>query len=232
MNASRASLAAATLLFTCFATTAHASPHVPDRADWSERLDELPEPPPSLPAPPGAAERLASEDPSWDPSSDPEIDIDGIHRHGFTIQLSLGAGMVSVIGEGGDDYQRGGLGGLNLMLGGFLTEDVALVAKIAGVNWGPFDPDVDEGIAAGAAPAVQVWLGDHVNIVAGAGLGVLSVGDADQPGEIGFAGMVGLNILAVALERHGFGLSLDFVPVITGEHTALTFQGGLAWQYY
>lgn len=189
---------------------------------------ELPEQAPrSLPAP--AAVRGEALDPRDVP---PEDESDEIERRGFTLQLSLGAGIAHIAPHRGVDYERGGLGGLNLMLGGFLTPDVALVAKLSGVNWGPWDDDVEVGIAGGAGPAVQWWANDHFNMVVGAGLGVLSVGDEDVDHPPGFAALAGLNIVPFALDRHGFGISLDFVPVFTEKGHALTFQGGLSWQYY
>jgi len=134
-----------------------------------------------------------------------------IVRHGFTLQLSLGGGGAYIVPDQGDSAHQGGLGGLNLMLGGFLSERTALAFKFVGVNFGPFDDrlsrDFGANIAGVGGPAAQYWLTDRVNLVGGFGFGVVDVKPRGGPDEnrVGLGLLLGLNVLPLATAHHGLG---------------------------
>jgi hypothetical protein len=160
---------------------------------------------------------------------------EAVVRQGFTFGLSVGAGAAFLNPKTGDSKNDGGLGGINVMIGGFLNPDLALVLKAAGVNYGPFDSQLSTGIAGVAGPAVEYWLSDHFNLVGGVGVGLISM--EDNRGfatmkEAGFGGMVSVNYFPWALKHHGLGFSIDLTPIFTSNYSILTYQAGFSWQYY
>jgi len=149
--------------------------------------------------------------------------------------LSMGAGAAYVSPkDSGSSRTQGGLGGINILLGGFVNPDVAIVARIVGVNFGPFDSNLDHGIAGVLGPAVEYWLNDHFNIIGGLGVGAIDVQQklASKQNEAGFGLMAGFNYFPLALAHHGLGLYVDVAPIFTSNFFILTYQGEFAWQYY
>ena len=159
-----------------------------------------------------------------------------IERRGFTLGLSVGAGATFLSPKnGGNSKNDGGLGGINLSIGGFLGPDLALLFKVTGVNYGPFDNELSSGIAAVMGPAVEYWLSDHFNLIGGAGLGVLTMQpklSTDTLTEFGFGGMAGINYFPWALRHHGVGFFAEVTPIATSNFFVLTYQAGFSWQYY
>jgi hypothetical protein len=151
---------------------------------------------------------------------------DGIHRQGFTLQLSLGVAWVKAFGA---EQTKVALGGLNLELGGFISEDVAVVAKIVAANPMLFD-EADAGIVGAFGVAGQFWLSDNAALTAGLGFAFVgaSSGDAVQLG----APLLGFNWFPIALKRHGLGLAVEITPGFTKDISFVAYQVGFAWQYY
>jgi|SRR6516165_9466675 hypothetical protein len=165
-----------------------------------------------------------------------EASEEPIVRRGFTLGLSIGAGATFLSPKSGVNSKNdGGLGGINLSIGGFLNPDLALLLKVTGVNYGAFDSELSTGIAAVVGPAVEYWLSDHFNLVGGAGLGVLTMEpklSATTLTEYGFGGMAGINYFPWALRHHGLGFFADVSPIATSNFFVLTYQAGFSWQYY
>ena len=134
-----------------------------------------------------------------------EASEEPIVRRGFTLGLSIGAGATFLSPKSGVNSKNdGGLGGINLSIGGFLNPDLALLLKVTGVNYGAFDSELSTGIAAVVGPAVEYWLSDHFNLVGGAGLGVLTMEpklSATTLTEYGFGGMAGSSPVSRAAWR-------------------------------
>jgi hypothetical protein len=57
------------------------------------------------------------------------------NREGFTLEVGLGAALTILSAEGFDTETKGGLAPLSLSLGGFLSPDVALMARRAGTSY-------------------------------------------------------------------------------------------------
>ena len=92
----------------------------------------------------------------------------------FELLLNLGVGSQR---EG--DFSAIGLAGLNLGVGGFLTENLALMFRLSGTNatheFGAFGYDFDISQVSGVAGlTVQHWLDDRFYIEAGPGMGFWS----------------------------------------------------------
>ena len=156
-----------------------------------------------------------------------------ILRQGFTAGLSLGGGGAVLTVDEATKHQFG-LGGLNLEIGGFVAPNVALLFKVAGVNYGPFDDRLTLGLAESFGPAVQMWFGDRLNLTAGLGIGFMTEQPRDgiQTQHLGAGLMLTLAVLPLALAHHGLGLALDIEPVFALNATAMAYQIGLTWQYY
>jgi hypothetical protein len=156
-----------------------------------------------------------------------------INRRGFTLGLSLGGGATYSSPKNGNAQTQGGIGGLNLLIGGFINPNLALVGTIVGVNFGPFDKSLDHGFAGVACVAVEYWLSDHVNFLGGAGVGDLNVqqyGVENKEGGLGL--LAGFNYFPFAVAHHGLGLAIDITPFFTSNFFVLTYQAGFSWQYY
>ncbi len=138
----------------------------------------------------------------------------GPDRGGFTLLVSLGAGVQNdtAIEESGF-----GLGGLNLGIGGFLKNDVALMFRVSGTNVkltfseAGFEESFDQVSGVGAV-SVQYWVNDRFNIEAGPGLGFWSTDGGDDTGFGLFAG-AGLTVLNKG--RHNLQLGIEYAPAFT-----------------
>jgi hypothetical protein len=109
------------------------------------------------------------------------------HRSGFTFELGLGAALTLVnddvwdISRGGTgpDVETkhtltkawGGVAPLSFGLGGFVTENVALLFRAAGTSYFKYDAS-DVYANAVYGPAVQVWTSDRFFWGAALGLGI------------------------------------------------------------
>jgi hypothetical protein len=127
-------------------------------------------------------------------------------RSGFTILAELGAGVQH------DDYyaeSAGGLAGLNLGLGAFLTRDLALMFRFSGTtaSFGPYSQ-----VSGVAGPMVQYWLSDRVNLRAGGGVGFWS---SDDDHETAFGLMLGVGVTVFNRGKHNLQIGFDYAPVFT-----------------
>lgn len=165
---------------------------------------------------------------------------DAMSRKGFTLQVSLGFGA-AILSAGGKSETNAGLGGANLMLGGFVNPNLAIVASFQGVNYGLFKDGGVNAIAGTFGPAVQYWINDMFNVVGGVGLGLLyqsidvNFGGGSISGSSKKAGLglqVGGNWMFLRKKHHSLGLGFMFAPVITSDVNAYTIQGALAYQFH
>jgi hypothetical protein len=199
-------------------------------------------PPATAPATPPAAEpppppvgRLGVEEPEITPAPQP-IFGDGPRRDGFTLELGLGLGITHVDPENGDGDTSVGLAPLSLSLGGFLTEDLALVARMAGTSW--FEDIGDETVQIGSyfyGAALQYWLNDAGFVGGGVGFGLLaanpwfSESDGIEP-EGGLMLTVRGGYAFFTSRNHALGFTLELFPgFFDGANTfgtAINFQ----WQ--
>jgi len=130
-------------------------------------------------------------------------------RGSFTLLLNLGVGFQR---DAYVDQTERGLAGLNLGIGGFLTDDVALMFRwsgTAGVDQGNY-----EQTSAVYGPAVQYWIDDRLSLEAGGGLGLRGVDNTDVI-ESGLGLFVGAGYTLFGSGKHGFRLGVEYAPAFT-----------------
>jgi hypothetical protein len=143
--------------------------------------------------------------------------------------------------DGGRSETNAGLGGANLMLGGFVNPNLAIVASFQGVNYGLFKDGVSNAIAGTFGPAVQYWINDMFNVVGGVGIGILYESISGSFGGVNFSGsgrkaglglQVGGNWMFLRKKHHSLGVGFMFAPVVTSDVNAYTIQGAIAYQFH
>ncbi len=171
-------------------------------------------PPPdgySQPAPPaGYAPQPVYGQPVYQPQPQPAASL----RNGMTLELNLGFGMVWARSEGQDSETETALAGLNLGIGGWLNERMALTGRVSGTTFSPQDGvRFTTGVI---GPSLQYWTDDHIWVGGGVGLAFAAIsvdGANEQPDpETGF----GLDLRAGYTFSTGtvntFNVSVEYNP--------------------
>ena len=111
------------------------------------------------------------EEPPRPPSSYAPTPV--VSRHGVTFEANLGLGLVwARVAGGGSSKTETALAGLDLGLGGWLHDDLALSVRVAGAT---FHRGADTRFTSGfLGLSLQRWVHDHAWIGAGAGLAVFA----------------------------------------------------------
>jgi hypothetical protein len=149
-------------------------------------------------------------------------------RGGFTLMLNLGVGFQH---DGYVDRMERGLAGLNLGIGGFLTDDVALLFRVSGtsaVDFGNYRQTSGVG-----APVIQYWLNDRVALEVGAGLGFWSVRNTIAFGDLSDSGLgliVGAGYTLLNAGKHSFRLGLEYAPAFTEPEMVHNVGLVIGWQ--
>ena len=132
-------------------------------------------------------------------------------RGGFTILANVGVGIQR---DGALEESAVGLGGINLGVGGFLTDKLALLFRFSGTNvsydFGVLG-ELDQ-VSGVAGPTVQYWLSDRFNVEAGAGMGFWPIDGADEPG-LGLA--LGFGATIFNRGRHNLQIGFEYAPAFT-----------------
>ncbi len=138
-----------------------------------------------------------------------------VDRSGFTLLLSLGYGIQT--GEIRNETGTG-LAGLNLGIGGFVSDRAALMFKIAGTNvtydysvgqFGPFSTDVVAGVG---VLDVQYWATDRFTMEFGAGFGFVD-SEASWDMDRGFGMLAGIGYSVLLREKHSLQIGVEYAPV-------------------
>jgi len=144
-----------------------------------------------------------------------------LDRGGFTLMLDLGLGIQhdEAIGT-----TESGLAGLNLGIGGFLTDRLALLLRASGTNvsYGPV-----RQVSGTAAPALQYWVDDRLSLTGGVGLGLWSIEDVNESG-LGL--VLGVDYAIWQSGRHGLFVGLDYAPAFTDPETVHNLGILFGWQ--
>jgi len=149
-------------------------------------------------------------------------------RGSFTLLLNLGVGFQR---DSYVDQTETGLAGLNLGIGGFLTEDVALMFRwsgTTGVNYTAYSQT-----SAVYGPAVQYWIDDRLALEAGAGVGMWRAFDAvtdEDVIESGLGMILGVGYTLFGSGKHAFRLGIEYAPAFTEPAWVHNFGIVLGWQ--
>ncbi|MDH4036972.1 MAG: hypothetical protein OEX18_14840 [Candidatus Krumholzibacteria bacterium] len=161
-------------------------------------------------------------------------------RGGFTLLLTLGYGLQSGgIGEGTSD----GLGGLNLGIGGFVSEDTALMFRISGTNVSyQYDAMYDqpriggsqsmykEDVVSGVAVFdVQYWPTSRLNLEIGGGFGFVSSDYLYDERGVGLLGAMGYTVLLRG--KYSLQLGVEYAPVVLGGGTINNLGFNVGFQF-
>jgi hypothetical protein len=162
----------------------------------------------------------------------------GPQRSGFTLLLALGVGYQNNNPDDGErEVDTLALGGLNLGIGGFVTNDVALLFRVSSttafLDEGPFDSVTSFSGVGGFA--VQYWPLDALRLEVGAGLGFHNyeyrAGNLTIRRDEGGLGL----ILAVAgafwqTEGHALLLGIDYAPAFVEDGPVHNLGFTFGWQ--
>ncbi len=146
----------------------------------------------------------------------------GPDRGGFTLLLSLGVGFQN---DAALEESGTGLAGLNLGIGGFLSDNVALMARFSGTNVNyEFEFLGIEGdfrqISGVAALSLQYWVNDKVYVEGGPGLGFYSIDiDGDTFDDQSFGLILGTGFTVFNKGRNNLQIGLEFAPAFIEEGT-------------
>jgi hypothetical protein len=124
------------------------------------------------------------------------------YRSGLTFEANLGLGAVWLDrnSDGASSDTLGAVAGLNLGIGGFVTPQLAITLRAAGVTYSEdMGPDSASFVTGFLGPTAQYWFNDNVWAGGGLGLGFASL----LLGDIEYASEAGLGIVL----RGGYTLS-------------------------
>jgi len=145
------------------------------------------------------------------------------HVRGTTFEIS--AGIAGLFG-GNDSQWVHGIGGLNVGVGGFVTPQIALSLRVAGVS------DFENGFfyLGAIGPHAQLWLGPSAWLGAGVGIGFIAgCGNADC-GKAAFGASFdfrgGVVLSQSATSSTSLGIELVSVPIYNVSITSLSLTLG------
>ena len=144
-------------------------------------------------------------------------------RGGFTMLLNLGVGRQN---DGALPDAKTALAGLNLGIGGFLTDDLALWFRASGTTaqYDEFGFDQTSGFG---GPALQYWVNDKFNIEGGVGAGLWVVEDTD---ETGLGIMLGMGFVIFNSGRHNLQIGVEYAGAFTDPETVHNMGLTFGWQ--
>ena len=131
-------------------------------------------------------------------------------RGGFTAMVDLGFGVQhdAAIEETGV-----GVAGVNVGVGGFLTDNLAVMFRLSGTSV-VYDLGADYGQMSGVmGPALQFWLSDRFNVEAGGGIGYWR-GDTDEDNQ-GLGLIFGAGVSIFNRGKHNLQVGVQYAPAFT-----------------
>jgi hypothetical protein len=184
---------------------------------------------------------LGTSSTAWadeDDGSTTETTESGPHRHGFTLELGLGlANTAASYTSNGSAARYGGggigLSGLSLSLGGYLTPNIALVARAAGTSfWNDFGQGSKQIVNGVYGASVIGWIGDFY-VSAGPGLALFGPTNADS---VDLRGGLGLDLRAgwafLDTKHNALTLGLEALPAFYSDATVVGGALNFEWHYY
>jgi hypothetical protein len=161
------------------------------------------------------AQAVDSEAPPRPPGAVlPSTATPAISRDGVTFEANLGLGLVWARSSSESSDTQTGLGGLNLGLGGWLSDSLALSARIAGVTFSPVDGVRFSTGFVGLS--LQKWSEAHFWVGGGAGFAFAAAhidGAASQPEpDTGFALDLRVGYTFNPDSQNTFNISAELTP--------------------
>ena len=142
--------------------------------------------------------------------------------------VGLGAGIQH---DASFEETKVGLAGLNLGVGGFLSEDLALMFRISGtnVNYDFGGGDEFRQVSGVGGASLQYWLSNRFNVEAGVGGGFWTVEDEQESG-------LGLILGAAATifnsGKHNLQIGFEYAPAFTDPGTVHNVGITLGYQFF
>ena len=133
----------------------------------------------------------------------------GPNRGAFTLLLNLGLGYQRVEALGGGET---GLAGLNLGIGSFIEDNVAVMFRFSSTNVSYGTVRQVSGVG---GPSVQYWFNDRVNIEGGIGFGFWDQGPAD----IGLGLILGAGYAFFNRGKHNLYIGFEYALAFTDPNT-------------
>lgn len=148
-------------------------------------------------------------------------------RGGFTALVDIGVGVQT---DTGIEETAVGLAGLNVGVGSFLTQDLAVMFRLSGTNVSyDFGALGDYGQVSGVAgPAVQWWLSDRFNVEAGAGVGFWN-GAEDESRGLGL--ILGTGVTLLNRGKHNLQFGVQYAPAFTDPGTVHNIGFTFGYQF-
>ncbi len=159
-------------------------------------------------------------------------------RAGFTLELDIGGGYTHASPAEGDNSGGGGMTGLPLSIGAFLTRDWAIMYRASSTSYyedvagesKQFFNSID-------AVAVQNWLNDRLFWSLGIGIarwGELAFPweDEDVESKTGFGGLIRAGYSFANWEHHSLRFSLEVTPARYEDLTVIGTGLNFGWQYF
>jgi hypothetical protein len=158
------------------------------------------------------------------PTAAQEAGASGADRGGFTLLLNMGVGYQSDEKLPGNET---GLAGLNLGIGGWLTDELVLWFRASGTNVDIGNERQTSGVG---AVALQYWVSERVNVEAGLGFGFWDIGDFDDEPETGSGIMLGVGVPFFTSGRHSLQAGLEYAAAFTDPYTVHSLGLTFGWQ--
>ena len=131
----------------------------------------------------------------------------------------------------GDVDPSFGLAGANVGVGGFLTNDLALLFRFSGTSvnrdLGPFESlTLISGVL---GPTVQYWVSDRINIQGGVGPAFWNEGFTR---ETGFGVIAGVSAVVVGRGKHSLQVGVEYAPAFTDSATVHNLGVTFGYQFH
>jgi hypothetical protein len=137
-------------------------------------------------------------------------------HNGLTFEANLGFGWVHLSTDSDSDTSDLGVAGLSLGVGGWVSPQLAITARVAGVTLSENDARLTNGFL---GPSAQYWLQDRFWLGAGAGLAFLSVSDNYNGDSIrGFGLDLRAGVTFTSGSENTFNASLEINPGFYSEN--------------
>jgi hypothetical protein len=134
------------------------------------------------------------------------------HR-GTTFELNLGVGFIHASAGNISDNSDAALGGVDLGVGGWLNEHLALTLRIAGVTYSQGDGRFTDAFF---GPSLQYWFDNNFWVGGGAGLGVLAASSSGTGSSTDSQGGFSLDLRAgysfSSSSANTFNISVELDP--------------------